>query len=124
VYYQDNNDVHKIYYEQDIRELGYDIQNLQVFDSVIVFREADYGSIWYRGGIHTEYNNKMDTYQVSGGIVAFNNPNGGVSAYVRGKVVEVTRQRVESFILKGNTIVLKFGPSSYSVWWNGRLFDF
>ena len=57
-------------------------------------------------------------------VVAYSNKNGGVSAFVRGEEIEITRQRVSSFWLNGNTIVLQFSPSSYAVWWNGELFRF
>ena len=124
VYYMDNNEVNKVYYHDEIQELGYDLQEIQVYDSLIVFKEADYPKIWYKGEIHTAYNDRFSNYQVSGGNLAYINGNGGVSAFIGGEVIEITKQRVESYSLKGNTIVLKYSPSAFSVWWNGKMFNF
>lgn len=124
VYYQDQSETHKVYYKDDIMDLGYDLQNLNVHDSIITFYEADYFKIWYNNEIYTIYNTKVSAHQVDGGIVAFTNKTGGVNAFVRGEEIEITKQRVTGFWLNGNTIVLQFSPSSYSVWWNGKMFDF
>ncbi len=124
VYYQDNTGTNKVFSEGEVQELGYDLQEIQVYDSIVFFKEADYPKIWYNNEIHTLYNARFSEYQVSGGNLAFINQNGGVSAFIRGKVIDITRQKVQGFTLNGNTVVLKFTPSSYSVWWNGKLFNF
>ena len=124
VYYQDQSETHKVYYDDETFELGFDLQNLSVHDSVVTFFEAGYLKIWYNKEIYTIFNTNVSAHQVDGGIVAFTNKNGGVNALVRGKEVEVTNQRVIGFWLNGNTIVLQFSPSSYAVWWNGKLYRF
>lgn len=124
VYYQDQSETNKVYYKDEIMDLGYDLQNLTVFDSIITFYEADYLKIWYDNEIYTIYNTIVSSHQVDDGIVAFTNNNGGVNAFVRGEEIEITNQRVTGFWLNGNTIVLQYSPSSYSVWWNGKMFNF
>ena len=105
-------------------DLGYDLEQLIVSDSTITYYDGGYYHIWYDNEIYTIYNTPVKNPQIDGGIVAFANKNGGVNAFVRGEEIEITRQRVSSFWLNGNTIVLQFSPSSYAVWWNGEIFRF
>lgn len=124
VFYRDNNSVNKVYFEGEVSDLGFDLQEIAVYDSLIFFKEADYAHVWYQGEIVQIYNDQVENYQVSAGNVAYLNSSGGVSAVIRGKLIEITRQRVQNFRLVGNTIVLQYTPSSYSVWWKGKLFDY
>jgi len=123
VYYFDAARSNKVYYNNQITDLGFDLQELAVYDSIIFFKEADYGNIWYNNQIHTIFNRKVGAYQVDNGILAFQNELGGVSAFVRGEVIDVTNRKVESFWLHGSTIAMQFGPTSFSVWWNGKTYD-
>ncbi len=124
VYYQDQSETEKVYFNGESNELGYDLQELAVYDSIITFKEADYFKIWYKDEIYTIYNTTVNKPQIDGGIVAYRNNNNGVSAFVRGKEIEITKQSVSDFWLNGNTIVLKLSPSSYAVWWRGKLYYF
>jgi hypothetical protein len=124
VYYQDQSETEKVYFNGESSELGYDLQELTVYDSIITFKEANYLKIWYKDEIHTIYNTAVNKPQVDGGIVAYRNNNNGVSAFVRGKEIEITKQRVSDFWLNGNTIVLQLSASSYAIWWNGKLYYF
>ena len=124
VFYRDNNSVNKVYYKGESSDLGYDLQEIQVFDSLIFYKEADYGHVWYNGKITQIYNDQVRDFQVSGGNIAYLNSSGGVSAVIRGKLMEISRQKVQAFRLVGNTIMLQYTPSSFSVWWNGKMFDY
>jgi hypothetical protein len=124
VYYRDQSETHKVYYKDEVMELGYDLDDISIHDSIVTFKEAGYFKIWYDNEIYTIYNTNVTSPKIDGGIVAFKNNNGGVNAFVRGEEVEITNQRVTGFWLNGNTIVLQFSPSSYSVWWNGKMFRF
>ncbi len=124
VFYRDNNGVNKVYFNEQSSDLGYDLQEIEVFDSLIFFKEADYAHVWYNGQITQIYNDQVRDYQVSGGNIAYLNSSGGVSAVIRGKLVEISRQKVQAFKLVGNTIMLQYTPSSFSVWWNGKMFDY
>jgi hypothetical protein len=124
VYYQDQSETEKVYFNGESSELGYDLQELTVYDSIITFKEADYFKVWYKNEIHTIYNTVVNEPQVDGGIVAYRNNNNGVSAFFRGKEIEITKQRVSNFWLNGNTIVLQLSPSSYAIWWNDKLYYF
>ncbi|MFK8038732.1 MAG: hypothetical protein AB8B74_10615 [Crocinitomicaceae bacterium] len=124
VFYRDNNGVNKVYYHGEIKDLGYDLQEVQISDSIIFFKEADYAHIWYDGEVYSIYNDQVKDFQVSGGSIAYINSSGGVSALIRGKSVEISRQKVQKYNLVGNTIALQYTPSSFSVWWNGKMFDY
>lgn len=124
IYYQDGAGVHKVYREERVTELGYDMQNIIVRDSLVVFNDIGATKIWYNEEVYQIYNDVVTSPQIDGGIMAYTNKWGGVSAFVRGKEIEITRQRVEDFKLQGNTIMLKFARTAFSVWWNGKMYDF
>lgn len=127
IYFKDAAETHKIFREEEVMELGLDLQNVDVHDSIVVYTEFSAGGItkiWYQMEIYQIYNTRVTEYQVDGGIVAYLNQWGGVSAFVRGKEIEITRSRVQNFVLHGNTITMQMGPSSYWVWWNGKIYEF
>ncbi|MBD3637886.1 MAG: hypothetical protein HUJ25_11070 [Crocinitomicaceae bacterium] len=124
IYYMDAAETHKIFREEETMELGFDLQNIDVHDSVVVFRDVGITKIWYQMEIYQIYNTKVGEYQVDGGIVAYYNQWGGVNAFVRGKEIEITRSKVQQFEVHGNTIKMRMGPSSYWVWWNGKIYEF
>ncbi|UKN02582.1 hypothetical protein K6119_03530 [Paracrocinitomix mangrovi] len=124
IYYKDQSETHKIFREEETMELGFDLQNIDVQDSVVIFRDVGIMKIWYQMEIYQIFNTKVGNYQVDGGIVAYTNQWGGVSAFVRGKEVEITRSKVQSFELHGNTILMKMGASTYWVWWNDKIHEF
>ncbi len=124
VYYKDQSETGYVYYNDEIYDLGYELENVLVFDSIVAYNNSDYLNIWFKGDTYTIYNtNNLTDFQVDGGILAYINNIGGVSAFVRGKETVITKQKVLDFWLNGNTIVLKFSPSSYAIWWNGRLIN-
>ncbi len=124
VYYKDASGVHRVYREERKTELGYDLQNINVSDSLVVFDDVGITKIWYNEEVYRIYNDVVTNRQIDGGIMAYTNKWGGVSAFVRGKEIEITRQRVEEFRLQGSTIMLKYSRSAFSVWWQGQLYDF
>lgn len=124
IYYQDAGDVHKVVREERITELGVDIKLLEVTDSLVIYQDYGQSKIWFNEKIYPLYNYILSDYQTDGGIVAYKNNVGGVSAFVRGRQIDITNTRINDFKLIGNTILLKYGPSSYSVWWNGKIYEF
>ncbi|MDA7803551.1 hypothetical protein N8987_03130 [Crocinitomix sp.] len=124
IYYQDAGGVHRVYREERVTELGYDMQNIIVRDSLVVFNDIGATKIWYNEKIYRIYNSQVMEPQIDGGIMAYLNQWGGVNAFVRGKEIEITRQRVEEFRLQGNTILLKYSRTAFAVWWNGQVYDF
>ena len=124
IYYQDAGDVHKVVREERVTQLGIDLQNIVVTDSLVIYNEVNVLKIWFDEEIYQIFNTAVTEYQTDGGIVAYKNAVGGVSAFVRGKEIDITKTRVDNFKLIGSTILLQFGPSSYSVWWNGKIYDF
>ena len=90
----------------------------------MIYNEVGAFKVWYNEKIYQLFNTKIGEFQTDGGIIAYTNSVGGVSAFVRGKEIDITRTRVEGFKLVGSTILLRFGPSAYSVWWNGKIYDF
>ncbi|MDG1915308.1 MAG: hypothetical protein P8I55_12070 [Crocinitomix sp.] len=124
IYYRDNAGVNKVYTEERVTELGYDMQNIIVRDSLVVYNDVGTSKIWYDEDIYQIYNDVVKNPQIDGGIMAYTNKWGGVSAFVRGKEIEITRQTVEEFRLQGNTIMLKYSRTAFAVWWNGKMYDY
>lgn len=127
IYFQDASETHRIFREEETMDLGFDLRDVDVRDSVVVFREfgnSNLTKIWYQMEIYQIFNTQIGSYQVDGGIVAYTNQWGGVSAFVRGKEAEITRSKVQSFQLHGNTIMMQMGPSTFWVWWKGKIYEF
>lgn len=124
IYYLDANDVHKVVREERVMELGLNLQVVEVTDSLVLYTDIGATKVWYNEKIYQIFNNKITDYQTDGGIIAYKNAVGGVSAFIRGKEIDITKTRVDNFKLVGSTILLQFGPSSYSIWWNGKIYDF
>ncbi len=124
IYYMDASENHKVYKEEKKFDLGFDLQNVVVRDSVVLFEDVGITKIWYNEKTYSIFNSKVVDYQIDGGIVAWTNQWGGVNAFVRGKEMEITRAKVMEFKLVGNTIAMKMGPSSYTIWWNGKMIEF
>lgn len=124
VYYKDAGGVHRVYREERKTELGYDLQNINVSDSLVVFNDVGITKLWYNEKVYQIYNDVVQNRQIDGGIMAYTNKWGGVSAFVRGKEIEITRQRVEEFRLQGSTIMLKYSRTAFAVWWNGVMYDY
>jgi hypothetical protein len=124
IYYKDAAETPKVFREEETMELGFDLQNIDVRDSIIVFKDVGITKVWFQMEVYQIFNTKVQNYQVDGGIMAYTNQWGGVSAFVRGKEIEITRSKVQSFELHGNTILMQVGPSSYWVWWNGEIYEF
>jgi hypothetical protein len=124
IYFQDASESHKVFREEEVMELGFDLQNINVGDSLIVFNDVGITKVWYQMEIYQIYNTTVKSYQMDGGIMAYPNQWGGVSAFVRGEEVVITKSKVESFELHGNTIKMRMGASTYWVWWNGKIFEF
>lgn len=124
VYYKDQSETGYVFYEDDTQELGYELENVLVFDSIVAYNNSDYLNLWFKGETYTIYNtNNVTDFQVDGGILAYINNIGGVSAFVRGEETVITKQKVQDFWLNGNTIVLKYSSSSYAIWWNGKIIN-
>ncbi|MEX1003472.1 MAG: hypothetical protein WDZ35_15240 [Crocinitomicaceae bacterium] len=124
IYYKDASETHKVFREEEVMELGFDLQNIDVRDSLVIFRDVGILKIWYQMELYQIYNTKISDYQADGGIVAYQNQWGGVSAFVRGKEIEITRSKVQSFELHGNTIKMQMGPASFWIWWSGKIYEF
>jgi len=125
VYFKDQAEGEYVWYNDEVFDLGYELENMQIFDSIITYNNSNYLNIWFKGDTYSIYNtNNLSNYQVDGGIVAFLNNRGGVSAFVRGKEIVVTNQKVQDFWLNGNTITLQYSSSSFAIWWNGKMINF
>jgi len=124
IYYMDASETHKVFREEETMELGFDLQNVNVTDSMVIFQDVGITKIWYQMELYQIFNTTVKNYQADNGIVAYNNQWGGVSAFVRGKEIDITRSKVQTWELHGNTIVMRMGPSSFWVWWNGKIYEF
>lgn len=125
IYYKDAAEGHKVYKEEKTYDLGFDMQNIRVRDSMVVYQDVGITRIWYNEELYQIFDTQMiKNEQIDGGIMAYENQWGGVSAFVRGEEVEITRSRVEEFTLSGNVIVMRMGPSSFRIWWAGKIYEF
>lgn len=124
IYYMDASEAHMVFREEEKMEIGFDLQNVDVRDSMIVFNDVGITKVWYQMEVYQIFNTKVKDYQVTGGIMAYTNQWGGINAFVRGKEIEITRSKVMSYKAEGGTITMQMGPSTYWVWWNGKIYRF
>ena len=124
VYYQDAAGAHKVYREERVSDLGFDMQDVMVSDSMVYFKDIGISKIWYNEKVYQIFNDVVTAPQIDGGIMGYINKWGGVSAFVRGEEIEITRQKVQEFRVQGNTIMVKYSVSAFAVWWNHKMYDF
>jgi hypothetical protein len=62
-------------------------------------------------------------YLLKNGVFAFRNIAGGVSAYVNGKVQEITLQGDSEYSIYGNIVLVKLFNRSYIVLKDGEVFN-
>jgi hypothetical protein len=62
-------------------------------------------------------------YKIKNNVVAFRNLMGGVSAFIDGKVVELTTQQDAIYTIYGNSILIELFNKSFVVYKNGQKYE-
>lgn len=91
-----------------------------VKDDVIVWGENGYTYGFYNGLKYEVARYKPEDYKIKNGVIAFRNIMGGVSAFIEGKVHEITNQMDADYEIYGNSVLVKLFNTSYIVFQNGK----
>lgn len=91
-----------------------------VKDDVILWGENTY-MYTYSNGEKTEVTRyKPEDYQIKNGVIAYRNFMGGVSAFIDGKVHEITNQMESEYSIHGNAVLVELFNKSYIVYKEGK----
>jgi hypothetical protein len=93
------------------------------YDDVVIWKENNF--------VYTLYNNEKQVvanyipkdWKIKNGVFAFRNVMGGVSAYMNGKVHEITNQMNASYQIYGNVVLVELFNKSFIVLKNGKMFE-
>lgn len=97
-------------------------KSYSVVDNVVFFVENMYMYTYYQGQKTLVCNYIPKDFLLKNDVIAFRNLMGGVSAFVNGKVVELTTQQDSEYEISGNAILVKLFNRSYLVYNNGQLY--
>ncbi len=115
-----NNDL--VYYQNGevIQLTNFGASQWEVKDDVVFWEENGFAYVFYNG-VKTEITRYIPKeYELKNGVVVFRNIMGGVSAFVEGKLYEITNQMNSEFQIYGNTVLVELFNNSYIVLWKGK----
>jgi hypothetical protein len=94
-----------------------------VMDNVVYFVENMYVYTYYMGKKTLVCNYIPKDYKIKNDVIAFRNLMGGVSAFIDGRLVELTTQQDSEYEISGNSILVKLFNRSYLVYTNGQTYQ-
>ncbi len=121
IVYEDRNNNLVLYQNGEVQQLtNFGASFWEVKDDVVYWQENGFTYIYADGQKKELARYIPKDYALKNGVVAFRNIMGGVSAYVDGKVHEITNQMNSSFEIYGNTVLVELFNNSYIVLWKGK----
>jgi hypothetical protein len=94
----------------------------EVQDDMVIWGENNYVFAYSNGEKKEVCNFIPKDYLLKNGVFAFRNIAGGVSAFVNGKIEEITLQGDSEYSIYGNLVLVKLFNKSYIVLKNGEKF--
>lgn len=95
-----------------------------VIDDAIIFTENNYSYTFYQGERKLLCNYIPKDYLLKNKVICFRNIMGGVSAFVDGKVVELTTQQDSEYVISGNYVMVSLFNRSYLIYADGKIYNF
>jgi hypothetical protein len=94
-----------------------------VKDDLVVWEENSMIYTFYNNEKVKVVNYKPADYKLKNSTYVFRNSMGGISAFSKGKVVEITKQTQSSYEIYGNTILVELFNKSFLVYSDGGIFE-
>lgn len=98
-------------------------KSYDVNDNMVFFVENMYAYTYYQGEKVLVCNYIPKDYKLKNDIIAFRNIMGGVSAFIDGKIVELTTQQDSEYEISGNSVLVKLFNRSYIVYMKGQSYQ-
>lgn len=124
IVYEDVNGNLKYYSKGKKQELSNFPTSYDVVDDAIIFTENNYTYTYYQGEKKLLCNYIPKDYLLKNKVICFRNIMGGVSAFVNGKVVELTTQIDSKYVISGNSILVSLFNRSYLIYSEGKQYTF
>lgn len=102
---------------------NYSASYWEVKDNCVIWGENSYYYTFYNGEKIQISNFKPSEIQMKNEIIAFRNIMGGVSAFMNGKVHEITNQMDASFQIYSDLVLVGLFNRNFLVYRNGRKFE-
>lgn len=121
VVYENLNGELMMYKNGDIVELSnFGANYWDVRDKIVLWEENSFMYTYYGGEKVEVARYTPDDYKIKNGVIVFRNLMGGVSAFIDGKVHEITNQMDAQYSIHGNSVLVTLFNNSYIVFQNGK----
>lgn len=106
--------------EQTVELSNFNTSYWDVKDNVVLWEENSFMYTYYNGEKFEVARYTPEDYKIKNGVIAFRNLMGGVSAFIDGKVVEITNQMDAQYSIHGNSVLVELFNNSYIVLHEGK----
>lgn len=122
--YEDLNGNLKHYKNGVVTELSnFGASYWEVKDDVVIWAENSFYYTFYEGEKIQLTNYKPADLEIKNGIIAFRNIMGGVSAFMNGRVHEITNQPEASYKIYGDLVLVELFNKTFVVYRNGKKYE-
>lgn len=121
IVYEDINNNLMLYRNGKKEQLSSFPGNWDVVDDVVLFENNGFSYVYYNGNTIEAANYRIEEYLLKNGTLVFKNIQGGISAVIEGKVIELTNLQNAEYEIYGNSVLVKLFNSSFLIYQNGKL---
>jgi len=109
------------YRNGETKELASFPSKWDVVDDIIVYENNGFTYCNVNGTITKAANFKIEEYKIKNATIVFRNLNGGLTAVIDGKIIELTNMPNAEFEIYGNSVLIKLFNNSFFVYQQGKL---
>ena len=121
VVYEDINNNLMMYRNGEKTQLSSFPGKWDVLDDVVYFENNGFSYVNVNGVTTEVANYRIEEYLIKNGTFVFRNLQGGVTAAVNGKVLELTNLQNAEFEIYGNSVLVKLFNSSFIIYQNDKI---
>lgn len=121
IVYEDVNNNLMMYRNGEKTQLSSFPGNWDVKDDIVVYENNGFTFVNVFGQSLQVANYRLEEYAIKNATLVFRNLQGGVTAAVDGKVVELTNLRNADFEIYGNSVLVKLFNSSFIIYQNDKI---
>jgi len=121
VVYEDINGNLMEYRNGQTRELASFPSKWDIVDDIVVFENNGFTYSNVNGTITQAANFKIEEYKIKNATLVYRNLQGGLTAVIDGKVIELTNLPNAEFEIYGNSILIKLFNNTFIVYQHGKM---